>query len=41
MFGHCFVIQYFKCVLLNCNHLDGEERAGCFTLIVFSMSCDG
>ena len=36
MFGHCFVIQYFKCVLLNCNHLDGEERAGCFTLIVFS-----
>ena len=21
-------------------HLDGEERAGCFTLIVFLMSCD-
>ena len=23
-----------------CNHLDGKERAGCFTLIVFLMSCD-
>ena len=26
------------CVLLLCNHLDGEERAGCFTLTVFLMS---
>ena len=25
---------------LFCNHLDEEERAGCFTLIVFLMSCD-
>ena len=23
-----------------CNHLDGEERAGCFALTVFLMSCD-
>ena len=23
-----------------CNHLDGEERAGCFTLFVFLVSCD-
>ena len=39
MFGFCFVIQYF--MFFNfCNHLDGEERAGCFTLIVFLMSCD-
>ena len=22
-----------------CNHLDEEERAGCFALIVFLMSC--
>ena len=22
-----------------CNHLDGEERAGCFALTVFLMSC--
>ena len=22
-----------------CNHLDGEERAGCFTLFVFLVSC--
>ena len=22
------------------NHRDGEERAGCFTLIVFLMYCD-
>ena len=35
----CFVIQYFLCILF-CNHLDGEERAGCFTLTVFLMSCD-
>ena len=38
MFGPCFVIQYsvsLKC----CNHLYGEKRVGCFTLIVFLMSC--
>ena len=22
-----------------CNHIDGEERAGCFTLIVFLLCC--
>ena len=35
----------FCCVLLCvhsslCNHLDGEERAGCFALFVFLVSCD-
>ena len=25
---------------LFCNHFDGEERAGCFTLLVFLVSCD-
>ena len=39
MFGPCFVMQYFVSVYF-CNHLDGEERAGCFTLTVFLMSCD-
>ena len=36
MFGPCFVIKYF----VFCNHLDGEEKAGCFTLSVFLVSCD-
>ena len=27
-------------ILLFCNHLDGEERAGCFTLSVFLVSRD-
>ena len=26
--------------LYFCHHLDGEVKAGCFTLIVFLMSCD-
>ena len=39
-FGPCLVIQYFMPFYL-CNHLNGEEKAGCFTLIVFLMSCDG
>ena len=27
----CFVVRYLKSILvLDCNHLDGEERAGCF-----------
>ena len=26
--------------ILCYNHRDGEERAGCFALIVFLMSCD-
>ena len=39
MFGACFVIEYFVYFKL-CNHLDGEERVGCFTLIVFlSVFC--
>ena len=29
MFGPCFVMQYISKFF---NHLDGEERAGCFTL---------
>ena len=37
MFGPCFVMQYFSKFF---NHLDGEERAGCFTLFVFLWSCD-
>ena len=38
MFGCYFVssMQYpTKCPLKFCNHLDEEERAGCFTIIVF------
>ena len=26
------------CPFLFCNHLVGEDRVGCFTFIVFSMS---
>ena len=37
MFGPRFFIQYFVSSYF-CNQLDGEERAGCFTLIVFLMS---
>ena len=40
MFDPCFVIQYL--VSINfCNHLDWEERVGCYDLTVFLMSCDG
>ena len=39
MFGPCFVSRYFVS-LYFCNHLDGEDRAGCFILTVFLMSCD-
>ena len=28
------------CPFLFCNHIDGEERAGCFTLFVFLVPCD-
>ena len=35
MFVPCFVVHCFVSFLV-----DGEERAGCFTLIVFLMSCD-
>ena len=30
---HLFVSFYF------CNHLEDEERAGCFVFIVLQMSC--
>ena len=39
VFGPCFVIQYFVSVLF-CNRLDGDERAGCFGLTVFLVSCN-
>ena len=29
------------CPFLYCNHLDREERAGCFALFVFLVSRDG
>ena len=31
----CFTLCPFK----FCNHIDEEDRAGCFALIVFQMSC--
>ena len=44
--SHCGVLCLFHvllyiamCPFLFCNHLDGEERAGCFTLVVFLVSC--
>ena len=36
----CFVVHYFMSIQV-CNHLDWEERAGCFALFVFLVSCDG
>ena len=38
MLGPCFVIQYFMSVNF-CNHLNVEDRDGCFALIVFLLSC--
>ena len=36
-----YVLLYVSlCPLLFCNHLDGEERAGCFAKFVFLMSRD-
>ena len=35
----CFVVRYFVSILV-CNHLDGEERAGCFALFVFLVARD-
>ena len=26
-------------LVLFCNHIDGQERAGCLSLFVFYMSC--
>ena len=28
------------CLFCFCNHINEEERAGCFTLIIFLVSCD-
>ena len=39
MFGPGFVIQYFVSSRI-CSRLGGKERAGCFILTVFLMSCD-
>ena len=36
----CFVVCYFMSILVL-NHLDGEERAGCFAYFVFLVSHDG
>ena len=36
-FVPCFVFNTL-CRFYFCHHLDGEKRAGCFTLIVFLMS---
>ena len=35
----CFVVCNFMSILV-CNHLDGEERAGCFAWFVLLMSLD-
>ena len=40
MFVPCFVVQCFVSFLVFNVLLDGEERAGCFTLFVFLVSCD-
>ena len=39
MFDPRFDVQCFMFFWL-CSHLDGEEIAGCFTLIIFLMSCN-
>ena len=41
-FSHCRILYLFY-VLLRvtfCNHLNGEERGGCFALIVFLVCRD-
>ena len=38
VFVPCFGIQYFAPFLFY-NHLDGEERAGCFALTAILMYC--
>ena len=35
----CFVVRYLVSILVK-NHLEGEERAGCFALFVFLVSRD-
>ena len=46
-YSHCGIMQLFHvllcvilCSLYFCNHLDGEERSGCFGLFVFLVSRD-
>ena len=39
MFAPCFNMHN-SLSFHFCNHLDEEERAGCFTLIVSLVSCD-
>ena len=34
----CFGMHYFVSFVF-CNHLEEEERAGCFVFIVFPVSC--
>ena len=36
----CMVVRAFMSILVFFNHLDGEERAGCFSLFVFLVSRD-
>ena len=38
----CVIVLYFVtlCFFLFCDHLDGEERAGCFAYFVFLVSRD-
>ena len=38
--GILCLVLVLLCALSSFNHLDGEERSGCFTLIVIVMSCD-
>ena len=33
------LVAYLNCLLL-CNHLEGEEKTGCFAIIVLQMYCD-
>ena len=35
----CFVVRNFMSILV-CNHLDGEERTGCFAWFVLLVSRD-
>ena len=38
VFALCFVVRYFMSIL-DCNHLDLEEKDGCFAKFVFLVSC--
>ena len=39
VFDSCFVIQYLLFSLIFCNHLDEDERASCFALILYLLLC--